>query len=207
MRFQGRVVEWNDERGFGYVITHGEHQRIFLHIKHFATGRTRRPKVGDILTYAVIAGERGGPCADAITYAVVKPKIARIASSSKAANKSMGLRVWGVTLFVAALIAMAWLGRMPWVVLAVYGVMSAVTYVAYQLDKRAAQEGRWRTPESTLQGLALLCGWPGAWLAQGVLRHKSSKTSFLATFRVMVVCNVAGLLWLAPRLAGWFPPG
>lgn len=200
MRFQGRLVEWNDERGFGQVVTHGDQQRIFLHIKHFATGRARRPKVGDILTYTVVAGERGRPRADAVAYAVARQ------GSGRGAQPPTGskLPVWGVALFVAALFVMAWQERMPWLVLAAYGAMSAVTFIAYWRDKRAAQEGRWRTPESTLQGLALLCGWPGAWLAQGRLRHKSSKRPFLVMFWTMVVCNIVGLLWLAPRLAGLF---
>ncbi|OOG47250.1 hypothetical protein B0E52_04075 [Rhodanobacter sp. C06] len=200
MRFQGRVIEWNDERGYGQIVTHGDQQRIFLHIKYFAAGRTRRPKVDDILTYAVVAGERGRPRADAVAFAATKPGRGAGAQLSKGSV----LPVWGVTLFVAVLFAMAWQERVPWLVLAAYGAMSTVTFLVYWRDKRAAQEGRWRTPESTLQGLALLCGWPGAWLAQGRLRHKSSKRPFLAMFWAMVACNIAGLLWLAPRLAGMF---
>lgn len=201
MRFQGRVVEWDDVRGFGQVVTHGDQQRIFLHIKHFTTGRTSRPKVGDILTYAVVAGERGRPRADAVAYAVPK---SGGRGNAKASKGSM-LPVWGVTLFAAILFAMAWQGRVPWFVLTGYGAMSVVTFLAYWRDKRAAQKEQWRTPESTLQGLAFLCGWPGAWLAQGQLRHKCNKRSFLAVFWVMVTCNIAGLLWLAPRLRDYFP--
>ena len=200
MRFQGRVVEWNDERGFGYVVTHGDERRIFLHIKHFSTGRMRRPKLGDILTYVVVAGERERPRADAVAYAKTGSGRGRGAQSSKGSM----LPVWGVAVFVAFLSVMAWQERMPWLVLAAYGAMSLATYIAYWQDKRAAQEGRRRTPESKLQGLALLCGWPGAWLAQGHLRHKNRKRSFQAMFWAMVACNIAGLLWFAPRLPGWF---
>ena len=77
-----------------------------------------------------------------------------------------------------------------------YAVMSLVTFVVYAMDKRAARRGAWRTPESTLHLLELLCGWPGAWLAQRVLRHKSVKISFRIVFFAAVALNVAGLVFV-----------
>ena len=71
-----------------------------------------------------------------------------------------------------------------------------VTFAAYAADKRAAKRGAWRTPESTLHTLELLCGWPGAWLAQRLLRHKSVKTSFRIVFFLMVVLNLAALAYV-----------
>jgi uncharacterized membrane protein YsdA (DUF1294 family)/cold shock CspA family protein len=196
MRFQGRVVEWNDERGFGYVVTHGDQQRIFLHIKQFAGARLRRPKVGDVLTYGVVPGVRGRPMADAVAFVTTRP----MRRTAESAPKPLLLPGWCLALFFFVLAAMAWQQRVPWSVLACYFVMSVVTYLVYWGDKRAAMVGRWRTPESTLQLMALLCGWPGAWLAQRWLRHKTSKRSFQRVFWLAVVCNVAGLLLLAPRL-------
>ena len=82
-----------------------------------------------------------------------------------------------------------------------YVVMSLVTFVAYGLDKLAARRGAWRTPESTLHLLEFLCGWPGAWLAQRILRHKSIKTSFRIVFFVMVALNVVGVGYVVLRMA------
>lgn len=87
----------------------------------------------------------------------------------------------------------AWLGG--WIALA-----SLVTLGAYARDKHAAVHGRWRTPESTLQLLALAGGWPGALLGQGLLRHKTAKTRFQAVFLACVAGNGA-LLALLLRLA------
>ena len=84
----------------------------------------------------------------------------------------------------------------------VYVAMSFVTFIVYAMDKRAARCGAWRTPESTLHLLELLCGWPGAWLAQRVLRHKSVKTSFRIAFFVMVALNVAGVGYVLARMVG-----
>lgn len=81
-----------------------------------------------------------------------------------------------------------WIG-----VAALYAIASVAAFVAYAVDKRAARSGAWRTPESTLHLLALLGGWPGALLAQTVLRHKTQKSSFRAVFWVTVIMNCAAL--------------
>jgi uncharacterized membrane protein YsdA (DUF1294 family) len=75
-----------------------------------------------------------------------------------------------------------------------YGVASVACFIAYALDKSAAIERRQRISERTLLLLGLFCGWPGALLAQRMLRHKSSKTSFLLKFWLTVLVNVALLV-------------
>lgn len=91
---------------------------------------------------------------------------------------------------------------MPLLALAVlYAVASVACFIVYALDKSAARNGRRRTPERTLLLLGLAGGWPGALAAQRLLRHKSSKTSFLAKFWFTVLLNL-GLLLYALQ-AGW----
>lgn len=72
-----------------------------------------------------------------------------------------------------------------------YAVASAVTFVAYGVDKRAAQTGGWRTSEATLHVLSLLGGWPGALVAQSVFRHKTRKQPFRTIFWVTAAVNIA----------------
>ncbi len=90
-----------------------------------------------------------------------------------------------VTLVVAS--------RVQWWVLAWYLVLSAVTFMLYGWDKVLASGGHRRTLEKTLNGLALLGGWPGGWTAQYAWRHKSRKTSFQTAFWSATLVNV-GLL-------------
>ena len=97
--------------------------------------------------------------------------------------------------FVVLYLLATFFFHIPALVALVYGVLSLSCFVAYAIDKSAAKGGRWRTPERTLLLLGLLCGWPGAVLAQQWLRHKSSKTSFQLQFWFMVLLNVAGILW------------
>ena len=82
-----------------------------------------------------------------------------------------------------------------WQILLYYLLTSAVAFFAYWLDKSAARNGRWRIPESRLHLLGLLGGWPGAWVAQRALRHKTRKQPFQTIYWITVVLHCALLAW------------
>ena len=67
MRFQGRVSEWKDDRGFGFIAPNGGGSRLFLHISSFSD-RQRRPAVGDLVTYEVSTDGKGRPQATAACF-------------------------------------------------------------------------------------------------------------------------------------------
>ena len=83
---------------------------------------------------------------------------------------------------------------------ALYALASVACFIAYALDKSAARQGRRRTPERTLLLWGLAGGWPGGLAAQQLLRHKSTKTSFLIKFWLTAFVNLALLFALQ---AGW----
>lgn len=91
-------------------------------------------------------------------------------------------------------------GAPPMVAL-VYAAASLACFAMYAVDKAAAKAGRWRTSEHTLLLMGLACGWPGAVVAQTLLRHKSSKRSFAAYFWVTVLINVALFVYLVSPLS------
>jgi len=78
---------------------------------------------------------------------------------------------------------------------AVYAVMSFVTFIVYWIDKRAAVRDRRRVPETRLHLLELLGGWPGALVAQILVRHKSRKLSYQIVFWLIVALHAAA--WIA----------
>ena len=80
---------------------------------------------------------------------------------------------------------------MSWLVL-YYGA-SIITYGIYARDKTAAQNAGWRVPEPTLHLMSLVGGWPGALIAQVLLRHKTRKTSFLIGYWLTVIVNCVAL--------------
>ncbi|WP_229259082.1 DUF1294 domain-containing protein [Duganella flavida] len=77
-----------------------------------------------------------------------------------------------------------------------YGVASVACFLAYAIDKSAAVHQRRRISERSLLLLGLFCGWPGGWLAQQTLRHKTAKTSFQIAYWCSAVANVAVVWWL-----------
>lgn len=189
MRLQGRLSQWDDDKGFGFVTPNGGGDRAFVHIKAFERAG-RRPVDGDILTYATARDAQGRLQAIAIRFAT--------ATMRPAAAPRRG---WFGPVFAGAFaLALAGLiatGRLPLHVGTLYGVMSVVTLIVYGVDKQAAAADRWRTPEVHLHLLALLGGWPGALLAQRWFRHKSSKAEFQRVFRAIVVINLLALGWYA----------
>lgn len=66
MRRQGRIVEWNDTRGFGFIQLNGSQERAFAHITDF-TCRTEAPLIGDAVTYE-LTSDRGRPKATEVTF-------------------------------------------------------------------------------------------------------------------------------------------
>lgn len=127
------------------------------------------------------------------------PQRARAPDQRRARNTSGGSASGGLALLLTA----GWIGLLAWGIWArqlplgwTLGAAVAVnlaTFWTYAADKNAAAQRRWRTPESSLHLLSLIGGWPGAWLAQQTLRHKSSKRDFRAVYWLTVVVHCAAL--------------
>ena len=82
----------------------------------------------------------------------------------------------------------------------IVGALSAVTFIAYGIDKRAARKNKRRISEAHLQLLAALGGWPGAWVGQRVFRHKTQKFSFRVVFWLIVASHLillGGLVYMS----------
>jgi uncharacterized membrane protein YsdA (DUF1294 family)/cold shock CspA family protein len=193
MRYQGKVTNWNDDKGFGFVEPNGGGDRAFVHIKSFVRG-SRRPVDGDEISYEMVKGSDG-------RYKAAKTRFTQDSKQRKKVHRrsqgySFGFGDFitiGFCIFLAAVTA---LGKVPFQISGIYVIASLVAFFAYALDKSAAQKNRWRTKESTLHLFALVGGWPGAFYAQKILRHKSSKAEFKNVFWGSVVMNVGAFSWL-----------
>jgi uncharacterized membrane protein YsdA (DUF1294 family)/cold shock CspA family protein len=187
MRLDGNLKSWNDERGFGFIEPAQGGQDILVHIKAFPSG-TGRPSVGQALTFEVELGPNGKKRARSVQYPV---RVSALRSPRPESPARWTLpRLLALPIFAAVYYYVATHWPVKPSVLLIYAVASIVTFLAYALDKSAAIQGRWRTPEQALHLLALAGGWPGALLAQQLLRHKSSKPSFVAGFWGTVLVNL-----------------
>lgn len=104
--------------------------------------------------------------------------------------------------FSALAVALVVVGKLPVALLYLYLAASGFAFIAYARDKSAAKHGRWRIRESTLHFFALAGGWPGAFLAQRLLRHKSRKMSFQILFWAIVALNSAAFGWFVWGFSG-----
>lgn len=209
MRYSGTLTQWNDERGFGWIEADGGGERLFVHISAFEPRppAEQRPQPGQRLEFAVgmeqgrkralqVAWRAGGSLTQARRNS---PSAGRLQSSRtppQGWHASSGFSYGVLLVWLLLMLAAAVIWGVPRILWLVYAGLSMLTFMAYWQDKWAAQKGQWRTPEKTLQTMALAGGWPGALLAQQWLRHKSSKTSFQLQFWLMVLINVAAVLWL-----------
>jgi len=64
--------------------------------------------------------------------------------------------------------------------------VSLFTMFLYWRDKQNAKNDTWRTPEATLHFFEAIGGWPGAFFAQRVFRHKNAKRSYQIVFWFIV---------------------
>ncbi|MCA1618868.1 MAG: cold shock domain-containing protein [Acidobacteria bacterium] len=72
MRCQGKISEWNDERGFGFVRPRKGAGRVFVHISAFPTGQ-QRPSPDEMVSYELGRDDRGRPRAMNVTYIIGRP--------------------------------------------------------------------------------------------------------------------------------------
>lgn len=218
MRVEGRIVQWDDAKGYGFIAPDAGGAKLFVHAKAFGL-RPRRPFAGERVSYETGTDAQGKPRALKVRSLEARPAPAgpapragaRAPSSFKAPPRrgaAAGGELWLIPVFalLVLLTHLAWpLPRGLW---GSYMAMSLATFIVYALDKRAARLGQWRVKEATLHGLALLCGWPGALLAQNLLRHKSVKPAFRRLFWLSVALNILGFVLLftpllSPLLLQW----
>ena len=141
------------------------------------------------MTYTLSRDKQGRPCA-------VNATLAGARQPPRSERRIISWAILVAVVFLSTLGAAVLMSKLSPMVVFIYLAASMVTFVAYYIDKSAARKGRWRTQEGTLHMLALIGGWPGALVAQTVLRHKSRKQPFRVIFWLTVILNCAALAWL-----------
>ncbi|MGY5394978.1 DUF1294 domain-containing protein [Acinetobacter sp. NigerLNRRAM0016] len=201
MRDQGRLVEWFDDKGYGFIQPDDANkQRVFLHIKDFARPGPR-PIVGCALEYGVLLDGQGRFRAQQVTYLKASQTAKRPKPKSKPVTpqKHSVMQLACIAYFIVLAI-LVMLGLLSGLVLLFISLMNAASYWFYAQDKEAAQLGGCRVPEQTLHILAFLGGWPAAWLAQQKLRHKTQKQPFKKVYFCTIALNLLLILWLISPL-------
>jgi uncharacterized membrane protein YsdA (DUF1294 family)/cold shock CspA family protein len=191
MRLTGKLKVWHDDRGFGFIEPSQGGQDIFVHIKSFPMG-TGRPSVGQPLSFEVETGDNGKKRARAVEFPLRGRAIKKQRIESPA--DWTFLRTSTIPLFAVIYAFAVWRwGFAPFVLFGYIGLSFLALFI-YAFDKSAAVSSSWRIPEDILHFLSLAGGWPGALLAQQILRHKTSKKSFVIVFWLTVALNICGFV-------------
>lgn len=174
----GKIVVWNSARGFGWLECEGE--RLFVHLREFK-GTDIVPAEGVEFPFVVGTDVQGRVCAKGVSATLV--------------NGQVKLRGW---LLLAALLfwPIAGMTKLPVTIcgpLLQMIVLSAVVFRLYAYDKRQAIHHAWRVPQTIMHLGELAGGWPGAFIAQRILRHKSANKSYQSIFwGIILIYQVIG---------------
>lgn len=123
MRYVGRIAEWQDERGFGFVTPHGGGDRAFVHIKEFERG-SPRPIVGTVISFELLLDDKcrfhaARPC-------IVGPRMkTRVARSPYLPRKGIA------AVFLIAITVGCLTSQFPASLALIYAGMSAIAFVMY----------------------------------------------------------------------------
>lgn len=199
MRSNGVIKSWNDERGFGFIELRPGGPEIFVHINAFPRD-AGRPQASQRVSFEVELGPRGKRARNVKWIGAAPPPRAKRSDRDSEVQRGTGTLVV-IPAFVIVYLVVGFLWQSPLLFALIYLIASPVTFLTYARDKSFAERGEWRTPEGTLHLLSLAGGWPGALLAQQLLRHKSAKAEFRAVFWATVVMNIAAFLVLCTPIA------
>lgn len=198
---RGRLIKWQDDRGFGFIQPVDGGKEVFLHISELKDA-TRRPKVGDTIYYQAITENdqlraRNGFILGARSKINSQSSAKKVASPAISKSKFFVLEILILSLIpLIGVIHFFWKTATP-IPLILYLVMSLVTFVLYADDKSRAEQGKRRTPENTLHLCELAGGWLGGFIAQRQIHHKSRKKSYQIVFwAIVIIHQIFWLVWL-----------
>ena len=79
-------------------------------------------------------------------------------------------------------------------------LINAAAFLLMLVDKHKARKKRWRIPERTLIGSALLGGSVGALLGMYTFRHKTRHLKFTLGVPAILFAQIALAVWLAMKI-------
>jgi uncharacterized membrane protein YsdA (DUF1294 family)/cold shock CspA family protein len=179
-QFEGKLISWNSEKGFGFIKPTLGGKDVFVHIRDLRC-KSKTPIIGETIFYDVKQSNDGKSRA-------YNAYINGARDTKPRAYASPG--IFRLLLTAIPFLFSLYIIRTTYYPLLVYSTASLVSFVSYLSDKKKATSGSWRVPESTLHLLELVGGWPGALIAQQTLRHKTRKLSFQLTFWAIVLLHL-----------------
>ena len=76
------------------------------------------------------------------------------------------------------------------------GLVNVFAFILYGIDKPKAKKSKWRVPESTLIGIAIIGGSIGAWSGMKVWHHKTLHKKFKYGIPLILIAQIALCIYL-----------
>lgn len=196
-RFQGTIVRWLDDKGFGFIRPEHQVDEVFFHIREYRG--QQRPTVGEHVVFILERDKQGRLNAKHVQeYQFVQQKVSEQNQRHRQrqtvrdeTDSVLNFILILAILFYLALVGLFFLSKQAiyqWILI-VYTVSSLIAFALYAYDKLQAKRDGWRIPENTLHLWAVFGGWIGASIAHKVLNHKSRKPEFRMVFYVTILLN------------------
>ena len=83
----------------------------------------------------------------------------------------------------------------PLIIICYLLIINLLVFALFGIDKRRASKHRYRISEAALFSVALLGGSIGAWAGMYVFRHKTAHWYFVVGIPLILVAQVAVVLW------------
>ncbi|MBD2202814.1 cold shock and DUF1294 domain-containing protein [Calothrix sp. FACHB-1219] len=204
---KGQIIRWIDNRGFGFIQPSDGSKEVFIHISAFKNVN-HRPQVGDLIQYELVVDKNGklSACKASIQGGtptpIVNSSYSRKPTKSKTKLLKRLVKKFSPLVFKTLLLSLLpVLGSIFLLIkasnpipLLIYLLMSLITFALYADDKSRAKQGKWRVSENTLHICETAGGWLGGFVAQQILRHKTSKVSYQVVF--WLIAGVHIVFWL-----------
>lgn len=127
MKKNGKIVFWNEEKGFGFVLPDSDKNQIFIHISDFKN-KARRPKLNDTVRYIVSTDKQGRACGKSV-----------LLTGEQETKKNGGKNSIFTYIIVVPLILFAggtlYTDRMPVALLFLYFTLSLTIFSVYAIGQ------------------------------------------------------------------------
>ncbi|XXQ69036.1 DUF1294 domain-containing protein [Neisseriaceae bacterium B1] len=189
----GKIVQWNEEKGYGFVQTQALAEPIFFHASTL-TAREHAPKKGEVITIkAQYDANKKRWQATEVTSPMREQHAAAQQKRDNALIRPLKDKlIWAIPIALIYLVVLY--TQAPKLALSNLFI-SLVAVVLYAWDKRCALSQSSRIPETSLHALALIGGWAGALIARYLFRHKTQKQPFVSLFWFTVLLNIAATVY------------
>jgi len=198
--YEGIIKSWKVDKGFGFIQPNGGGKDVFIHIRDLQHSNYQ-PQHGDNIQYKIVADKDGKIRAyDAFIKGQEISNQYRKKSFKKNQQQEQKIKheyemlprlIIAIMPFIGSVILIK--ESFNFIPFFAYLSLSLLTFIVYAYDKKKAYKHEWRVPEKTLHFLELFGGWPGALIAQQVIRHKNKKIFFQIVFWIIVFIHM--VIW------------